>query len=179
MSISITVLFGAVSLQDNMENMNGVVLNWIFGVHWHMKVIGLTFYGDSITSNSFLDMLENDSIPFYSEDGGDTFLQKVSSHKNYTAPHPRNGILHSYRHENLKSHIKMYCFLNLLKIFCNKYIDLIWCCTFKFGPPSYKIKYTVNEWICWMNAKHRSLPAIANCKCFKGHFTALREKGGL
>jgi hypothetical protein len=27
MSISITVLFGAVSLQDNMENMNGVVLN--------------------------------------------------------------------------------------------------------------------------------------------------------
>jgi hypothetical protein len=26
---------------------------------------------------------------FYPEDGGDTFLLNVSSHKNYTAPHPR------------------------------------------------------------------------------------------
>jgi hypothetical protein len=26
---------------------------------------------------------------FYPEDGGDTFLQNVGSHKNYTAPHPR------------------------------------------------------------------------------------------
>jgi hypothetical protein len=26
---------------------------------------------------------------FYPEDGGDTFLRKVGSHKKYTAPHPR------------------------------------------------------------------------------------------
>jgi hypothetical protein len=26
---------------------------------------------------------------FYPEDGGDTFLQNVGSHKIYTAPHPR------------------------------------------------------------------------------------------
>jgi hypothetical protein len=26
---------------------------------------------------------------FYPEDGGDTFLRNVGSHKNYTAPHPR------------------------------------------------------------------------------------------
>jgi hypothetical protein len=39
---------------------------------------------------------------FYHEDGGDTILRNVDSHKNYTAPHPRNGILHSHRRENLK-----------------------------------------------------------------------------
>jgi hypothetical protein len=27
---------------------------------------------------------------FYPEDGGDTFLRNVGSHKKYTAPHPRN-----------------------------------------------------------------------------------------
>jgi hypothetical protein len=30
---------------------------------------------------------------FYPEDGGDMFLQNVSSHKNYMVPHPRK--LHS------------------------------------------------------------------------------------
>jgi hypothetical protein len=24
--------------------------------------------------------------------------------------------------------------------FCNKYVDVIWCCTFKFGPPSYQCR---------------------------------------
>jgi hypothetical protein len=26
---------------------------------------------------------------FYPEDGGDTFIRNIGSHKNYTAPHPR------------------------------------------------------------------------------------------
>jgi hypothetical protein len=30
----------------------------------------------------------------YLEDGGDAFLRNVGSHKIYTAPHPRDGILH-------------------------------------------------------------------------------------
>jgi hypothetical protein len=35
-----------------------------------------------------------------------------------------------------KINISMQRFLTLLKIFsCNKYFDLIWCCTFKFGLP--------------------------------------------
>jgi hypothetical protein len=42
---------------------------------------------------------------FYPEDGGDTFLRNVGSHKSYTAPHPEDGILHSRRCENLKSYI--------------------------------------------------------------------------
>jgi hypothetical protein len=29
---------------------------------------------------------------FYLEDGGDTFLRTVGSHKNYTAPHPRRPL---------------------------------------------------------------------------------------
>jgi hypothetical protein len=40
---------------------------------------------------------------FYLEDGGNTFLRNVGSHKIYTAPYPRNGILHSHRCEILKS----------------------------------------------------------------------------
>jgi hypothetical protein len=39
------------------------------------------------------------------EDGGDTILRNVGSHKNYKAPHPRDGILHSHRRKNLKSYI--------------------------------------------------------------------------
>jgi hypothetical protein len=39
---------------------------------------------------------------FYPEDGGDTFLQNVGSHKNYSLHIPENGILHSHRRENLK-----------------------------------------------------------------------------
>jgi hypothetical protein len=38
------------------------------------------------------------------EDGGDMFLRNVSSHKNYTVPHPRK-IHHSHRCENLKSYM--------------------------------------------------------------------------
>jgi hypothetical protein len=34
---------------------------------------------------------------FYLEDGGDTFLRNVGSHKNYTLPHPRK------RHSSFKS----------------------------------------------------------------------------
>jgi hypothetical protein len=40
---------------------------------------------------------------FYPEDGGDTFLRNVDSHKIYTAPLPEDGILHGHRCENLKS----------------------------------------------------------------------------
>jgi hypothetical protein len=39
---------------------------------------------------------------FYPEDGGDTILRNVGSHKNYTSP--GNGFLHSHRPENLKSY---------------------------------------------------------------------------
>jgi hypothetical protein len=31
---------------------------------------------------------------FCPEDGGDTFLRNVGSHKNYTAPHPRRKFTH-------------------------------------------------------------------------------------
>jgi hypothetical protein len=44
---------------------------------------------------------------FYPEDGGDTFLRNVSSYKNYRAPHYRKWLLHSHRHENLKSYIRI------------------------------------------------------------------------
>jgi hypothetical protein len=33
---------------------------------------------------------------FCPEDGGDTFLRNVGSHKIYTAPHAENGIHHNY-----------------------------------------------------------------------------------
>jgi hypothetical protein len=40
----------------------------------------------------------------YPEDGGDTFLRNVGSHKISTRRHiPEDGILHSHRRENLKS----------------------------------------------------------------------------
>jgi hypothetical protein len=38
---------------------------------------------------------------FYSEDGDDTFLRNVGSHKIYTAPHPRRRHFHGHRCENL------------------------------------------------------------------------------
>jgi hypothetical protein len=41
---------------------------------------------------------------FYPEDGGDTFLRSIGSHKMYTAPHPEDGILHGHRCENFKSY---------------------------------------------------------------------------
>jgi hypothetical protein len=41
---------------------------------------------------------------FYYEDGGDTFLRNVGSHKIYTAPHLTDGILYSYFHKNFKSY---------------------------------------------------------------------------
>jgi hypothetical protein len=44
--------------------------------------------------------------PGYHEDGGDTFLRNGGSHKIYTALHPRNGILHIHRCENLKYYEK-------------------------------------------------------------------------
>jgi hypothetical protein len=37
---------------------------------------------------------------FYLEDGGDTFLRNVGSHKIYTAPHPRRR--HSYEADDIR-----------------------------------------------------------------------------
>jgi hypothetical protein len=53
---------------------------------------------------------------FYPEDGGETFLRNVGSHKIYTAPHPRHGILHSHRCENLKSYIIKWGFIVYVNI---------------------------------------------------------------
>jgi predicted RNA binding protein YcfA (HicA-like mRNA interferase family) len=44
------------------------------------------------------------AVIFYPEDGGDTFLRNVGSHKNYPAPHPRRRLLHRHRRENLNSY---------------------------------------------------------------------------
>jgi hypothetical protein len=50
---------------------------------------------------------------FYPEDGGDTFLRNVGSHKINTAPHPEDDILHSHRRENLKSYTPLRFYLDL------------------------------------------------------------------
>jgi hypothetical protein len=62
---------------------------------------------------SHLFTLVSRSRIIYPEDGGDTFLRNVASHKIYTAPHPEDGILHNHRRENLKSYIetKFICFV--------------------------------------------------------------------
>jgi hypothetical protein len=49
---------------------------------------------------------------FYPEDGGDTFLRNIGSHKNYTVPHPRKR--HSSGRINISPHKKFYFFHTFL-----------------------------------------------------------------
>jgi hypothetical protein len=39
---------------------------------------------------------------FHPDDGGDAFLRNIGSYESHTASHPRNGILHSHRCDDLK-----------------------------------------------------------------------------
>jgi hypothetical protein len=51
---------------------------------------------------------------FYPEDGGDTFLRNVGSHKIYTKSLPEDGILYSHRRGNLKSYKYTFFYYSLI-----------------------------------------------------------------
>jgi hypothetical protein len=55
-----------------------------------------------VTANVF-----SSPLIFYPDDGDDTFLRNVGSYKSTRRYIPEDGILHSYRRENLKSYIAL------------------------------------------------------------------------
>jgi hypothetical protein len=59
-SVGITVSSGALSLPENIYNMNGIVLKWTYGACWHIKESSDHFFFDEdiITSTSFLDKIK-------------------------------------------------------------------------------------------------------------------------
>jgi hypothetical protein len=51
---------------------------------------------------------------FYPEDGGKTFLRNVGSHKIYTAPHPKDGILRDITYSQQISVTDLYAFVAVI-----------------------------------------------------------------
>jgi hypothetical protein len=52
-------------------------------------------------------------LPFYPEDGGNTFLENIRKLvQDYTASYPEDGTVHSHQFENFKSQIFLYFIKN-------------------------------------------------------------------
>jgi hypothetical protein len=78
----------------------------VFDPEASLEVINLKLGHEVVFLNQFCVLVQKPSIMhdvlmltcsrwflsrgfFYPDDGGDTFLRNVGSHKNYTAPHPK------------------------------------------------------------------------------------------
>lgn len=154
MSVGITVPCGALSLLENVYNMNRIVLKWTCGAFWHINESLACFFFDEdiIKTTSFLGLMENYALPEFSR----KFL-----FVSWTTVHPFISLTFS-QVDGWEEEDQLCSPLVLLIVhFCTFFLEAVW-----------KTRCTARVWICWMNSKHGSMQQL---QVFKAYVTACQE----